>query len=288
MKRAKEDRGKNAFERITWDEAYDIIEREMKAVIEHVRQRGHLGHPGHRPRHQRLRAAYGPVPRHAELRHGIPFGPGVLRAAHLLRPRSKRAVCSSCDYSQFFPDRYDDPRWEAPRVHPRLGQQPRCRQLRRHARPLDRGEHEARQQAHRHGPEAHLGGRQGRRVACRCAPAPMRRWRSRSATSHHRGRPAGSRSSSSCWCYGYDEFAEHVKKYTPAWAAETCGVDRGPHRGGGPQDRQREVVLPAVGRRHGPYVRGLHHRHGVLRPHGAHRQLREARAPWWPRTPYGI
>ena len=34
MKRAKEDRGKNTFERITWDEAYDIIEREMKAVIE--------------------------------------------------------------------------------------------------------------------------------------------------------------------------------------------------------------------------------------------------------------
>ncbi len=34
MRRAKEDRGKNAFERISWDEAYDIIEREMKAVIE--------------------------------------------------------------------------------------------------------------------------------------------------------------------------------------------------------------------------------------------------------------
>mgnify|MGYP002578096999 CR=1 FL=1 len=27
------------------------------------------------------------------------------------------------------------------------------------------------------------------------------------------------------WCYGYDEFKEHVKKYTAAFAAETCGVD---------------------------------------------------------------
>lgn len=26
------------------------------------------------------------------------------------------------------------------------------------------------------------------------------------------------------WCYGYDELAEHVKQYTPAWAAEVCGI----------------------------------------------------------------
>ena len=27
------------------------------------------------------------------------------------------------------------------------------------------------------------------------------------------------------WCYGYDEFKENVAKYTPEFAAETCGVD---------------------------------------------------------------
>lgn len=32
MKRAREDRGKNKFERITWDEAYDIIASEFKRV----------------------------------------------------------------------------------------------------------------------------------------------------------------------------------------------------------------------------------------------------------------
>lgn len=29
------------------------------------------------------------------------------------------------------------------------------------------------------------------------------------------------------WCYGYDELAEHVKQYTPAWAAEICGIEEG-------------------------------------------------------------
>ena len=28
-----------------------------------------------------------------------------------------------------------------------------------------------------------------------------------------------------CWCYGYNEFAEHLKPYTPEWAAPICGVD---------------------------------------------------------------
>ena len=32
MKRAREDRGKDKFERITWDEAYDIIEKNFKEV----------------------------------------------------------------------------------------------------------------------------------------------------------------------------------------------------------------------------------------------------------------
>ena len=32
MKRAREDRGKEAFEQISWDEAYEIIEREFKRI----------------------------------------------------------------------------------------------------------------------------------------------------------------------------------------------------------------------------------------------------------------
>ena len=28
----------------------------------------------------------------------------------------------------------------------------------------------------------------------------------------------------SCWCYGFDEFAEHVRQYPVSFAAETCGV----------------------------------------------------------------
>ena len=79
------------------------------------------------------------------------------------------------------------------------------------------------------------------------------------------------------WCYGYDEFKEHVKKYTAAFAAETCGVDEELIVEAAAQDRQGQVGVPAVGRCHGPHVGRLHHRHGVLRPHGAHGQLRKAR-----------
>lgn len=34
MKRDPKDRGKNAWERITWDEAYDLIEENYNKVVE--------------------------------------------------------------------------------------------------------------------------------------------------------------------------------------------------------------------------------------------------------------
>ena len=27
-----------------------------------------------------------------------------------------------------------------------------------------------------------------------------------------------------CWCAFYDELKEHVRQFTPAWAADVCGV----------------------------------------------------------------
>ena len=80
MKRAKEDRGKNTFERVSWEEAYDIIEREMKKVIETygpeaiwVTQGTGRDINGYGP----LMAQYLGTPNYGT---GLPFRPGVLRA----------------------------------------------------------------------------------------------------------------------------------------------------------------------------------------------------------------
>ncbi len=93
LKRKKEDRGKNTFERISWDEAYDIIEREMKAVIDKygarsiwVTQGTGRDINGYGPlMAQRPDLFQNPVlQRHAQLWHRFPVGSGVLRAAHVL------------------------------------------------------------------------------------------------------------------------------------------------------------------------------------------------------------
>ena len=222
MKRAKEDRGKNAFERITWDEAYDIIEREMKAVIEKfgneaiwVTQGTGRDINGYGP----LMAQYLGTPNYGT---GFLSGQACYAPAHLLnRAQGGRAV--RVRLRAVLPRPLRRPALGGARVHPRMGQQPGGGQLRRHARPLDRGEHEARQQAHGHGPEAHLGGRQGRRVRCQVRPGTDAAL-ALALCNVIIEEGLEDKEFVSCWCYGFDEFAEHVKKYTPAFAAETCGV----------------------------------------------------------------
>lgn len=66
------------------------------------------------------------------------------------------------------------------------------------------------------------------------------------------------------WCYGYNEFAEHLKPYTPEWAAEICGVDVDLIKEAAIKIGEARKLLPAVGGRHGPHLRGLCDRHGRL------------------------
>ena len=274
MKRAKEDRGKNTFERVSWEEAYDIIEREMKKVIEAygpeaiwVTQGTGRDINGYGP----LMAQYFGTPN---------YGTGFLSGQACYAPRIFSTALKAgglfiCDYSQFFPDRYDDPRWTPPEYVLIWGNNPVV--------------------ANSDGTLGHWIVESMKRGSKLIVMDPMLTWVAGKADVFLQVRPGTDAALAlalcnviieegledkefvDLWCYGYDEFKEHVKKYTAAFAAETCGVDEELDRGGRAQDRQGQVGVPAVGRCHGPHVGRLHHRHGVLRPHGAHGQLRKAR-----------
>ena len=52
MKRAREDRGKDKWERISWEEAYDIAETQLNAIKEKYGAESVVFIHGHRPRHR--------------------------------------------------------------------------------------------------------------------------------------------------------------------------------------------------------------------------------------------
>lgn len=122
MKRAREDRGKDKFERITWDEAYDIIEKEFKRISDEWGPETIMMCQGTgRDIHQitRLNAALGSP------NEGVPYFAG--NSCYL--PRISSMACmlgDACvaDCSQFLVDRYDDPRYEVPEMMIIWGHQP--------------------------------------------------------------------------------------------------------------------------------------------------------------------
>ena len=221
MKRAKEDRGKNAFERITWDEAYDIIEREMKAVIEQYGNEAIWVTQGT----GRDINGYGPLM--AQYLGTPNYGTGFLSGQACYAPRIFSTALKAgglfvCDYAQFFPDRYDDPRWEAPEYILVWGNNPVV--------------------ANSDGTLGHWVVESMKRGSKLIVMDPKLTWVAGKADVWFQVRPGTDAALAlalcnviieegledkefvSCWCYGFDEFAEHVKKYTPAFAAETCGV----------------------------------------------------------------
>ena len=112
MKRAKEDRGKDIWEQISWDEAYDIIEKKFREIsaeygpeaivvdqgtgrdIYHMTRMAYaIGTPNWVPAFHTGNPCY--LPRMAAL--------GVLVGAPVV-----------ADCSQFFPDRFDNPEYKLP------------------------------------------------------------------------------------------------------------------------------------------------------------------------------
>lgn len=113
MRRAREDRGLDKWERISWDEALDIIYDEMTRIIEEFGAHTIFVHQGT----GRDINGYTPIFAYT---FGTPnSGMGMLAGQSCYAPRffSTSLKCGDffiCDYSQFFPDRYDDPRWTPP------------------------------------------------------------------------------------------------------------------------------------------------------------------------------
>ena len=221
MKRAKEDRGKNAFERCTWDEAYDIIEREMRAVIERYGEEAIWVTQGT----GRDINGYGPL---MAQYFGTPnYGTGFLSGIACYGPRIFSTALKSgglfvCDYSQFFPDRYDDPRWEASEYILIWGNNPVV--------------------ANSDGMLGHWIVESMKRGSKLIVMDPTLTWLAGKADVWFQLRPGTDAALAlalcnqiiaddlydhefvSCWCYGFDEFAEHVKGYPVSFAAKTCGV----------------------------------------------------------------
>ncbi|MEG0071408.1 MAG: molybdopterin-dependent oxidoreductase [Raoultibacter sp.] len=222
MKRAKEERGKNTFERISWDEAYDIIEREMKQVIETYGNEAIWVTQGT----GRDINGYGPL---MAQYFGTPnYGTGFLSGEACYAPRIFSTALKSgglfvCDYSQFFPDRYDDPRWEAPEYILIWGNNPVV--------------------ANSDGMLGHWiveSMKRGSKLICM---DPTLTWVAGKADVWLQVRPGTDAALAlalcnqiiedgledkefvDLWTYGFEEFKEHVKKYPASKAAQICGVD---------------------------------------------------------------
>ena len=222
MKRAREDRGKNTFERCSWEEAYDIIEREMKKVIETYGAKSIWVTQGT----GRDINGYGPLLANY---FGTPnYGTGFLSGQACYAPRLFSTALKSgsifiADYSQFSADRYDDPRWEAPEYILVWGNNPVV--------------------ANSDGSLGYWVVESMKRGSKLIVMDPVLTWLAGKAEIWFQLRPGTDtalalalchqiaeegledREFVDLWCYGYDEFKEHLKKYTPAWAAEVCGVD---------------------------------------------------------------
>ena len=124
LKRAREDRGKDAWEPITWDEALDIIEERVSYVKENWGAESIVAFQGT----GREATLYKTPLAYAAL--GTPnscfpmsgdscYGPRCSVADFILG-----AGYPELDYAAFFPDRYDDPRYEVPKYIVLWGKDP--------------------------------------------------------------------------------------------------------------------------------------------------------------------
>ena len=124
LKRAKEDRGKDKWEPITWDEAYAIIKEETNKIREKYGPEGivYFGGTG------RMSTIEGTIM--TEMALGTPNGCYAQSGWSCYGPR--RAACSymagagiiDIDWAGYFPDRYDEEGWTLPKYIVLWGKNP--------------------------------------------------------------------------------------------------------------------------------------------------------------------
>ena len=222
MVRDRKDRGKNTFKRVSWEEATDVILREMGKVIDTygaesiwVTQGTGRDINGYGP----LMARYLGTPN---------YGTGFLSGIACYAPRRFSTSLKSgglfiADYSQYMPDRYDDPRWRRSDYILIWGNNPVV--------------------ANSDGTLGHWVVECMKRGSKLITIDPKLTWLAGKSDVFLQLRPGTDTAIAlaicnhiiannlqdqefcDCWCYGYNEFAEHLKPYTPEWAAPICGVD---------------------------------------------------------------
>lgn len=115
MKRAREDRGKDKWEQITWDEALDLIDEKVTYIKEQWGAESICVFQGT----GREATLYAPPLASAVL--GTPNSASSLSGLSCYGPRCSvadfilGAGYPELDYAQYFADRYDDPRYEVPK-----------------------------------------------------------------------------------------------------------------------------------------------------------------------------
>lgn len=124
MKRAKEDRGKDAWERISWDEAYDLIEEKAKHFIKEHGPESIIvfGGTGRQSNQYYPLVAYmvfgSPNACYAQSGWSC-YGPRAVVMGYIMG-----GGYPEIDYACRYPDRYDHPGWEPPKYILLWGKEP--------------------------------------------------------------------------------------------------------------------------------------------------------------------
>ncbi len=218
LKRAREDRGKDTWEEITWDEAYDIIESAFKRIREESGPESIAFFQGTgrdiAPWITRYAWSFGSPNNVFGMSGNSCYGPRV---------SGSMAVTGSFwvgDYSQQFVDRYDDPAWKCPECIVVWGNNPLV--------------------TNSDGLYGHWIIDCMKRGAQLIVIDPRRIWLASRAAIYLPVRPGTDTALAlailhviieedlydhefvECWCYGFDELAAAVKDWTPERAAEVC------------------------------------------------------------------
>lgn len=222
MKRAVEDRGKNTWERITWDEAYDLIEENFKRIQAKYGQETLWCAKG------TGRDTNGYMHRFAESA-GTPNNSLAFLSGHsCYQPRIASTGLTFgdffvADFSQFFPDRWDNPQFKNPECVVIWGNNPIV---------------------------ANSDGTLGwwivecmKRGTELIVVDPKVTWLAAHAKYHLQIRPGTDGALALAmanimitediydhdfvenWCYGFEEYAQHVSEWTAERAASVCGID---------------------------------------------------------------
>lgn len=222
MKRARENRGKDAWERITWDEAYDLIEEKTKFISETYGPETIILFSGT----GREAVQYSYPLCYAVL--GSPNSCFALSGYSCMGPRAAitdfivGAGYPEVDIAGYFPDRYDDPRFQIPEYIIIWGKEPLMSN-----------------------PDGFFGHaiidlmRRGTKII---TVDPRMTWLATRAEYAIRLRPGTDAAIAlgmmniinedlydhdfvENWCYGFDELKERVQEYPPSKVAEICWID---------------------------------------------------------------